>query len=30
MFTTLAFLLIAVLLMLGIITDIVWMSFQRR
>ena len=30
MFTTLAFFLIAVLLMLGVIADSVWGRFQRR
>ena len=30
MFTTLAFLLIAVLLMLGVIADSLWRRFQRR
>jgi hypothetical protein len=30
MFTTLAYVLIAVLLMLGVIADSVWRRFQRR
>jgi hypothetical protein len=30
MFTTLAYFLIAVLLMLGVIADSVWRRFQRR
>jgi hypothetical protein len=30
MFTTLAFFLIAVLLMLGVIADSLWRRFQRR